>query len=45
MKLIYRMDFESEEIGLNPKELPHLESIDNDFTQYRIGDIPSFLDD
>ena len=39
------LDFESEEIGLNPKELPHLESIDNDFTQYRIGDIPSFLDD
>ena len=38
-------NIEPQEMNLNTRELSHLELIDNDTTQYKIGTFPSFLED
>ena len=37
------LSIKPEEMNLNTKELSNLEKVDNDCTQYKIGDFPSFL--
>ena len=38
------LDIIPEEMNLDTRELSHLEMVDNDSTQYRLGTFPSFLD-
>jgi hypothetical protein len=38
-------NIEPQEMNLNTRELSHLELIDNDTTQYKIGTFPSFLEE
>ena len=39
------LNIEPREMNLNVKELSHLEMVDIDTSQYKLGTFPSFLDD